>query len=225
MAGQGGFPDAEKALNRFAEAYWPPLYHFIRRDGYNHEDARDLTQGFFAHFLGKQLLRRVTEPSGKFRSFLITCLKHFLSDEREREQALKRGGGATIISLDAFEIEERDTFEPVDHLTPDQIYERRWAQLVVSRAEGRLKKEYATRGKEQLYEALQGGLTGDRIVLPYVEIGSRLNMTESAVKAAARQLRERFFRFIRFEVERTVDERVQTTHEELGHLVSALGNR
>src|SRR5262245_19465431 len=126
---------AQEAMEELCQLYWAPLYHFIRREGYQRHDAEDLTQALYHHFQEKHLLHRVQDRRGKFRSFLLTCLKHFLSDQRDRAAAQKRGGGQRFVSLDAFEAEERDAFEPTNDLTADQLYERRWAKALLDRVE------------------------------------------------------------------------------------------
>jgi RNA polymerase sigma-70 factor (ECF subfamily) len=148
-------PHAEAALERLCRIYWPPLYGYIRRQGYDAEAARDLTQGFLSRFIHKEWLNHLQDRRGRFRSFLLAFLKHFLSDQRDRERAQKRGGGRALISLDQMAEEERAWAEPVDHLTPEQVFERRWAQALMERAVQRLRDEYAERDKTALYEVLK----------------------------------------------------------------------
>src|SRR5688572_17757323 len=168
-AREEGAPGADEALDAFARNYWPPLYLYIRREGYNRHDAEDLTQGFYQHFQEKHLLDRITERNGKFRNYLLTCLKHFLSDERDRAEALKRGGGKNFISLDALEAEERDALEPSDGLTADQIYELRWAQAILTQAQERLREKYAAKERAAIYEALKDSLLGTKTEATYAE--------------------------------------------------------
>lgn len=221
-AREKGTPGAAEALEEVAEAYWPPLYRFIRREGYSRHDAQDLTQGFYQHLLEKNLLEPVTERSGKFRNYLLICLKNFLSDARDRAAALKRGGGKSFISLDALEAEERDAMEPARGLTADEIYERRWAQTILAAAQERLREKYASKGKSDLYEALKAVPQGERTDTTYSEIAVRLGMTEVAVKSAAKQLREQFFKSVRKEVERTVSNSKEID-DEIRYLISVLG--
>src|SRR5262249_28470204 len=122
---------AAEALETLCRTYWPPLYAYIRRDGYGPDDAQRLTQQFFAHLLEKAHLRHLRDQRGKFRSFLLTFLKHFLADERDRARAQKRGGGRTFISLDETSVEEHRFLEAVHQLNPDQLFERRWAQTIL----------------------------------------------------------------------------------------------
>jgi RNA polymerase sigma factor (sigma-70 family) len=215
-------PGAADAMEAFARIYWPPIYRYIRREGYSPHDAQDLTQGFYAHFLEKQLLDRVGERTGKFRNYLLTCLKHFLSDERDRAQALKRLPKGGFISRDAMEAEERDALEPSDSLTPDEIYGRRWARAIRERAQERLRGQYEAKGKATLYEALKGLLLGEKTETSYAEIARGLGTSEQAIKSAAKLLREKFFQILRKEIERTVGSPGEID-EEIRHLIVVLG--
>ena len=212
-------PGAADAMETFARTYWAPIYRYIRREGYNPHDAQDLTQGFYAHFLEKQLLSRVGERTGKFRNYLLTCLKHFLSDERDRAQAQKRLPKGGFISRDAMELEERDAMEPSDHLTPDQIFERRWIQSALERAQEQLRESYEARRKLALYQALKNLPLGEKTEITYAEIAQRLQMTEQAIKNAAISLRGEFFKILRKEIERTVGS-PEEVDEEIRHLIA-----
>jgi RNA polymerase sigma-70 factor (ECF subfamily) len=216
-------PGAAEAIEQFARNYWPPLYRFIRRQGYSRHDAEDLTQGFYSHFLNKRLLDRVTERQGKFRNFLLACLKHFLSDERDRAGALKRGGDRSFISLDALEAEERDAVESADSMTADQIYERRWACELFARAQQRLRKEYHARGRAALYESLRELPFGGEADAGYAEIAARLGMSKSAINSAAHQLRKSYQRILREEIGRTVSRR-EEIDEEIRYLIGLLAS-
>jgi RNA polymerase sigma factor (sigma-70 family) len=214
-------PGAAEAMEHFARNYWRPLYCFIRREGYNRDDAQDLTQGFYGHFLNKRLLERVTERQGKFRNFLLTCLKHFLSDERDRAGALKRGGENCFISLDALEAEEREALGPVDGTTADQIYDRRWARELLGRALQRLRKEYHARGRTALYESLKDLPLGGKADASHAEIATRMGVSESAINSAVFQLRKCYQKILREEVGRTVSRR-EEIDEEIRYLISLL---
>ena len=146
-------PKAAEALEKLCRAYWKPLYTYIRREGYRTEEAQDLTQEFFRKLLEKNQLSHLKHQDGRFRCFLLTLLKNFLSDERDKAGALKRGGGHTFISLDEFTAEDGHPSEPFDSLTPDQVFERRWAQTLMDRAAKRLRDEYAVAGKAELFDA------------------------------------------------------------------------
>lgn len=215
-------PESAVARERLCLTYWSPLYHYIRRNGYSPHDAQDLTQEFLSRFLHREWLEHLHDQRGKFRSFLLTFLKNFLSDERDRARAQKRGGGQQLISLDAYEAEERENFGPVDHLTADQIYERRWAHAVMTQAINQLREGYERDGKLPLFEqlkSLQPGKHGER---SYAEIGAQLGMTEQAIKNAAFAFRRRYSEMLRREIAETVSD-PQELAEEVQHLMRVLG--
>ncbi|HKS36028.1 MAG TPA: sigma-70 family RNA polymerase sigma factor, partial [Verrucomicrobiae bacterium] len=194
--------------------YWFPLYAYIRRQGRNPEEASDLTQAFFERFLEKDYLRQVDRKKGKFRSFLLASLRHFLSDERDRARAAKRGGGRPLISLDQQTAEERYLLEPVDEASPDRIFERRWALTLLDQAQQRLRAECAEAGKIELYEQLTGTGSGVGKGEPtYTALGARWGITEGAVKSAAHRLRQRFHELVRDEVAQTVSDPAELDDE------------
>jgi RNA polymerase sigma-70 factor (ECF subfamily) len=196
-------PEAAAALESLCRAYWYPLYAYVRREGHNPADAQDLTQGFFAGLLARNSLLRVAPEKGKFRSFLLAALRHFLSDQRDRARAVKRGGGAEVLSLDAQEAEERYRLEPVDRLDAERIYERRWAMTLLEQALTRLRDENAAAGKTELFEQLRGFVAGDSDV-SCGEVAVQLGLTESAVKSSLHRLRERYRELVREEIAHTV---------------------
>jgi RNA polymerase sigma-70 factor (ECF subfamily) len=147
------------------------VYAYLRRDGHSPEDAQDLTQEFLSRLVHKDWLAHLQDQRGRFRSFLLTFLKHFLSDQRQRAKRLKRGGGRALVSLDAFEEEDRAKFEPVDGLTADQTYERRWAQAVMAQAAARLREDYAARGKLALFDQLKDLQPGEAGKRSYAKLG------------------------------------------------------
>ena len=204
-ARQKDSPGATSAQEHLCRTYWPPLYNYLRRDGYSLEDAKDLTQEFLTRFLHKEWLNHLQDQRGKFRSFLLTFLKHFLSDERDRANALKRGGGQKLISLDACEAEERDTLGPADGLSADQIYDRRWARAVMDEAARRLREEYAARGRAELFEQLKDLQPGEHGEKGYAKIGAAFGLSEQAVKNAAHRFRRRYAELLRDEIAQTVD--------------------
>jgi RNA polymerase sigma-70 factor (ECF subfamily) len=222
-AAQGDLPAARQALERLCTAYWYPLYAYVRRRGYSPEDAQDLTQGFFERVLEKHYLDQVDQSKGRFRAFLLATLKHFLSDQSDRRQAAKRGGGRTILSLDAQAGEERYQFEPVDGFSPDKLYERRWAFTVLGEARGRLRAEFAAAGRLRLYEHLDAFESGEETGLTFSEIGRQLALSEVAVKAAASRLRRRYAQLVREEIAHTVAS-VAEIDEEIRHLVTVVSN-
>jgi RNA polymerase sigma-70 factor (ECF subfamily) len=221
-ARDGPSTESRRALAALCEAYWYPLYAYVRLQGYDAEEAKDLTQGYFARLLEKDYLNEVEPASGRFRTFLITTLKHFLVNEAERARALKRGGGVHEISLDAQDAEGRYRYEPVDRLTPDDVFERRWALTVLERALGRLRKEFADAGKEAQFERLKAYLTGVEPRVPYRQVAAELDSTEGAVKAAVRRLRQRFGKQLWEEIAETVA-RPEEVDDEVRHLLSVIG--
>lgn len=210
-----------ESLEALCEAYWYPLYACIRARGCPPGDAQDLTQGFFAQLLEKDFLDRVSPEEGRFRSFLLASLKHFLSHEYEREHALKRGGGRRPISLDSEEAESRFQREPADRLTPEQIFERRWALTVLDRALDRLRREFAERGERERFDRLEQFLTGGRPHPSHKEVAAELGLTESAVKAAVHRLRRQLGRVLRAEVAETLASQ-REVDDEVRHLLATV---
>jgi RNA polymerase sigma factor (sigma-70 family) len=213
--------DGAQAVEALCRTYWPPLYAFVRREGYSPEDAQDLTQEFLSRFLHRGWLDHLQDQRGKFRSFLLTFLKHFLSDERGRAKALKRGGGHPLISLDACEAEERDALGPVDGLSADQIYDRRWARAVMEEAARRLQEEYAADGKAALFEQLKDIQPGEHGEASYAEIGARLGLAEGTIASAVHRLRKRHRAIVREEIAHTVA-RPEEIEEEIRNLLAVL---
>jgi RNA polymerase sigma-70 factor (ECF subfamily) len=214
--------DAQAALAKLCETYWYPLYAYLRRQGSDPHVARDLTQGFFARLLEKGFLDAVDPSRGRFRSFLLACLKHFLSNERDRERAVKRGGGKGAVSIDAAGAEERYALEPVDQLTPERLFERRWAMTLLEQTLDALQGEHQQRGKGELFEALKVHLLGDPDAAGYAAIGVRLDMTEAAVKKTVQRLRGRYRELLREQIAQTVATPAEVD-EEIRALFNALG--
>src|SRR2546422_337513 len=161
-AGDTASPRVAEALEQLCRTYWYPLYAYTRRRGYGPTEAQDLTQGFFARLLARNDLARVHPQKGRFRSFLLASPQHFLADEWDKASAEKRGGQATILSLDETTAEQRYQQEPADELTPEKIFDRRWALTVLDRAQASLKAEFASDGKSDLYEVLKILLSGEK---------------------------------------------------------------
>jgi RNA polymerase sigma factor (sigma-70 family) len=222
LARDGDSSAAFAALDRLCHDYWRPVYAYVRRDGYGPPDAQDLTQEFLTRFVHKEWLNHLKDQRGKFRSFLLTFLKHFLSDQRDRAGALKRGGGATLIPLDELQAEEQSALGVMQALTAEQIFERRWAQDVMDRAVAQLRHEYTDDGKAELYAQLKDLQPGERTSSGYVEIGRQLGLTESAVKSAVHRLRQRHRALLRAEIARTVSSEAEID-EEIRYLISVLG--
>jgi RNA polymerase sigma-70 factor (ECF subfamily) len=211
--------EAREALEALCRAYWYPLYVFVRRLGEGPEDARDITQGYFAQLLEKGYLDDYDPERGRFRVFLMASIRNFLSKERERDQALKRGGGTQIVSLDDTDAEGRYSHEPVEPLTPEQVFERRWALTLLERVLERLQAELAAAGREQEFERLRGLLTGEQPKMPYRDVAAELGMSEAAVKTAVHRLRLRFGALLREEIAGTVSSPDQVD-DEVRHLLA-----
>ncbi|MDB6033533.1 MAG: hypothetical protein JWM16_3871 [Verrucomicrobiales bacterium] len=197
-------PEARVALESLCQSYWYPLYAFVRREGYTSHDAQDLTQAFFEQFLEKNFLRDVHRERGKFRSFLLASLKHFLANEWDRKQAQKRGGQAKVFSLDAQTAEERYRLEPSDAMSADKIYERRWALTLLDHSLAKLQREYEAAGKGDEFEQMKIFLSGDRSQFPYAELAPKLGLSEGALKVAVHRLRKRYREILRAEIAGTV---------------------
>jgi DNA-directed RNA polymerase specialized sigma24 family protein len=214
-------PLAAAALEKLCRAYWYPLYIFVRRQGEDEESAKDLTQGFFARLLEKHYLAQVQREKGKFRSFLLAALKHFLADERDKARAQKRGGRQTFVSLDDSTGEERYRLEPVEAMDAEKLFERRWALTLLEQARARLKEEYLESGKSSLYDHLKVFEAGDKSALSYAEAGAALGLTETAVKSAVFRLRQRYRELVREEVANTVAS-PEEVDGEIRHLISVI---
>lgn len=221
-AKDGDPSEAFAALEGLCRSYWRPVYAYIRRDGRQPADAQDLTQEFFRRFIEKGWIEHIQHPRGKFRSFLLTFLKHFLSDERDRAGAQKRGGGQTFISLDELQTEEGHVFEPADSLTADQVFERRWAQTLMERAVARLRQEYVDEGKGELFQQLKDLQPGERGERSYAELGGPLGLSEGAVKSAMHRLRLRHRDILRSEIASTLGG-LEEVDEEIRYLIQVLG--
>lgn len=219
-----GDPDASLARKSVAElcgAYWYPLYAYIRRRGYDPEQARDLTQDFFARVLEKGLLAEADPARGRFRSFLRTVCAHFLANRRDREQARKRGGGRTMVSIDPIDAEGRYALELADGLTPERIFDRSWALTLLGRVVDRLGREYDEAGKAATFKALRGLLAGDPDAPSYADVAARLGSTEGAARVAAHRLRRRYGELLRGEIASTVVEPAEI-EDEIRDLFAAL---
>ena len=222
-AGQSATPQSAEALETLCRTYWYPLYAFIRRRGNGVHDAQDLTQAFFAFILQRDALKTVSPQKGKFRSFLLASLQHFLADERDRASALKRGGGQLILSLDSVEAETRYALEPVDTLTPEKIFERRWAMALLDQAAGRLEAEYVKAGKGELYQQLKQFNSIEQTAKSYGEVAAELGLPENSLKSLVHRLRQRYRELLREEIAQTVASPGEVD-EEIGHLLAVTSN-
>jgi RNA polymerase sigma-70 factor (ECF subfamily) len=220
-AGRSDTTRARAALEQLCRNYWHPLYAYVRGAGYSREEAEDLTQEFFARLLAQNSVARADPARGRFRSFLLASLKHFLVNEWGKARARKRGGGAQLLPLE-FDTAETRCAQPVaPGDTPDRAYDRQWALALLDVVLGRLRREYRDAGREESYLGLKDTLGGGRSEIPYRELGARLGLSEGAVKVAAHRLRQRYRELLREEIANTVvgPEEVE---EELKHLFASL---
>lgn len=222
-AGASEQADAGAALDVLCRAYWAPLYEYARRRGYSSDHAADMTQGFFAVMLEKHYLKTADQNRGRFRTFLLTAFQRFLCNELDRERAVKRGGSHSILSLDTLQSESYLSLHPVDTITPEQTYERRWAMTLLARVLNLLEQEMAKRNRSELFELCRECLTGeDNLTL--ASIAKSLDMTESAVKVAIHRMRQRYRELLIQEVSHTLSDESDLT-DEIQHLLRVLQQR
>lgn len=222
-AGRSDTTRARDALAKLCRTYWYPLYAYVRRRGYSAPDAQDLTQEFFARLLAGNWLARADRERGRFRSFLLGTLKHFLAKEWRKEQAKKRGGDVNIVPLQLDTAETRFGEEPADNATPDQRFERRWALTLLDEVLNRLGAEFERDGKKELFTNLKPCLVGERSAQPYAKLAKQLGMTESAIKVTVHRMRRRYRDLLREEVAQTVATQ-EEIEAEMRHLIHVLAN-
>jgi RNA polymerase sigma factor (sigma-70 family) len=222
-AGKRDHAMAELSLEKLCRVYWLPLYTYIRRQGESPHDAQDLTQEFFARLLEKDFLGSVDQTKGRFRSFLLASLKHFLSNQRDRARAQKRGGRQTILSLDFSDAETSIGFQPADEQTPEKAFEKRWALTLLEQSLARLRKEYIDRGRQEIFEQLKTTLTEGRGGVAYAELSARLGISEASVKMAVHRLRQRYRAVLRAEIAETVAQ-ASEVEDELREVFRALSH-
>ena len=223
LSAQSNAPGSQAALAALCRLYWYPLYAFVRRRGYNPEDAQDLTQGFFLHVLDHKALSQVDPLKGKFRSFLLASIQNYLSKQVDRARCLKRGGKTEFVPLDAKNAEDRYQLEVADHLTAEKIFDARWALTLLDQAMSLLSEEHAGRGKTATLEALKPFLRPiDSEAMPsYEQVAGQLGIGVGAVKMLIHRLRKRCTTLLRAEVARTVSDPGEID-EELRALCDAL---
>lgn len=221
MAAARDTAGAQPALAELCERYWMPLYAYARRDGHSVEESQDLTQAFFTRFLEKEHVRTADPARGKFRSFLLASFKHFISNERDRDRALKRGGGQQMLSLEFENAEASYRLEPAETLTPDALFERRWALELIDRVTRQLAAERARAGGEEIFKHLQAFLIGDRDEGKYAAMAQRLGTTEGALRVTVHRLRRRFRDLLRAEISATVSDDSEIDGE-IRHLIDAV---
>jgi DNA-directed RNA polymerase specialized sigma24 family protein len=225
-AGEKDSVPAREALAKLCSTYWYPLYAFIRRQGSSPHEAEDLTQQFFYQFLERHALGSVRPTAGKFRSFLLACLKNFLANERARAQAQRRGGGRLIVSLDAADAETRYSLEPVDLQVPDAVFDRRWAFAVLEGTMKELEGEYAASKNKDIFDQLKGSLPGSQGGYDSVsreEFAAKRGVSVGAIDVAVHRLRQRFGALLREQVAHTVSSEAEV-EEEIRYLISVIGS-
>jgi RNA polymerase sigma factor (sigma-70 family) len=223
-AGRNDTTRAHEALSHLCETYWYPLYAYARGRGASPHDSQDLTQEFFSRLLEGNWLAQADRERGRFRSFLLSAMKHFLANEWNKAHAQKRGGRQPILSLNDDSAEERYRLEPVEEMTPETLFERRWALTLLNDVLARLEQEYARAGKREWLEALRPALSVDRDKLRYGEIATKLGIAEPAARVAVHRLRQRYRRLIQTEVAGTVAA-PEDVEEEMRHLFQVLSGR
>ena len=221
LAVRGQSEEAQEALEKLCRIYWYPLYAFVRRQGHSPGDAEDLIQGFFARLLQRRDLETVQRERGRFRSYLLVSLKHFVLNEQLRARAEKRGGRHSFISLDEVEAEKKFGQEPVDKSTPERIFERRWAMALLDKVLERLRNEYEATDRLSLFESLRGFLSDEPAEQSQAQIGAKLGLSTGAVKQAVRRMRQRYRELLREEVANTVATAADID-DEVRHLVAVL---
>ena len=214
---------SQAALSTLCETYWRPLYSYMRHKGYSIEDAEDLTQEFFARFLEYDYLKNVEPSKGRFRSFLLASLNHFLANERAKSKTQKRGGHHTRIQLDFSDAEQRYALGPSQTLAPEALFDAEWARTVIETAFNLLESEFAASGKAHIFSRLKSCLSGAKMDLPYRDLSEQLNMSEGATKVAVHRMRKRYGTLLRNEIMKTV-EKPEDVEEELKYLIEIVGS-
>ena len=218
---RSGRAAANRALSELCQIYWAPLYAYLRRTGSSPIDAEDLVQGFIADLLSRDDLQRANPARGRFRSFLLASLKHFVANQRDRAQAQKRGGGQTVLALEAATAERRLQHEPMHAETAEKAFDRQWALTLLDRVRNQLRDDYTTSGKGELIAALEVYLTGEAVAPSYAATAERLRMSEAAIKMAVHRLRQRFGERLREEIAHTLAS-ADEVEEEIRRLLAAL---
>ena len=218
-AAKGEGANSRRALGNLCEAYWYPVYAFVRRQGFAAEEARDLTQGYFTRLIERGGLRNVRPERGRFRSFLLASVRHYLLNEIDRERARKRAPEKPLLALEAESAEDRYLAEPADDMTPETVFEHKWAATVFERTLERLRAECVGDEKTRRFVAFRPLLIGDEPAPSYRELAEWLDMSEEAVKVAIHRLRQRHGELLREEIARTVGDPAEVD-DELRHLLS-----
>jgi DNA-directed RNA polymerase specialized sigma24 family protein len=196
--------ESEAALEKMCTLYWRPVYVFVRRSSPDEHVAKDLTQGFFERFLQKEYFRDADKNRGRFRSFLLTCVKHYLSNERDKQRAQRRGGGAVPLSIDQLVLESGVEPESDSNLNPDRSYERQWAHTLLATVKSKLREEFTKADRLEVFDVLQVYLSGGKGEAPYLAVGQQLDMSVAAVKKNVERMRRQFGQILRDEIGETV---------------------
>ena len=220
-AGRVNSPEASQALEHLCAAYWYPLYAYVRRKGHSPDDGQDLVQDFFARLLERNYFRLADRNRGRFRTFLLTSLQHFLTNEWKKANRVKRGGNHQILSMDEETAEVRFAGELAIQQPPDSLYDRGWAAILIERALAALRAEFEQSGKQELFERLKPFVWGEKSTLSYSVMAEQLKTTEGAIKVAIHRLRQRFGELLRCEIAQTVATPAEV-EEELRYLFSAI---
>lgn len=213
LAAERGTSDAEAAIAQLCAGYWQPVYGFLRRSGESVHAAQDLTQEFFCRLLAKNYLQAADPQRGRFRSFLLAAVKHFLANERKAARTQKRGGGQQLLSLDFQKAETAYQSEPADQRTPEQLFEQQWAVLLLERVLQRLEEQNSTPEKRAAWPLYRSALIPGSDALSHAEIASKLRTTEAAVKMTVHRLRKRYRELLRDEIAQTVAEPAEIEQE------------
>jgi len=221
LTAQEESPAAHEALGNLCRTYWRPIFVFLRRQGISQEEAEDITQGFFASLLEHRNLNAVRKEQGRLRSYLLGALKYFLANERRRGMAIKRGKGQRLIPLEELRADERAEMEPTDPVTPELIYERRWASTVLERVLNLLKDEYRRAGNAPWFDSLKELLPGDPAAPSQKDIAAQLGMTENEVRQAFYRFRQHYQSLLREEIAHTVAT-PGDIEDELRHLIAVV---
>jgi len=220
-AGADNLARAREALEQLCAAYWYPLYCFLRRRGHQPADAEDLVQGFIAHLLEGRFFQAADPDKGRFRSYLLASLKHFVADAAAWSGRQKRGDGRPLLSLDVMQAERRYAQEPIDPGNPEQFYERRWALTLLENVLRRLETEATESGRADLFCQVKSVLLGDRGEVTYAELAPQLGLSEAALTVTVYRLRRRYRELVREEIAQTVSRPVEID-EEMRHLFRVL---
>jgi RNA polymerase sigma-70 factor (ECF subfamily) len=215
--------DSREALAALCQKYWHPVYAFVRRRGYDREQSQDLTQGFFAVLIEKNYLLDTDRQRGKFRSFLLAAVKHFLANEWDRANALKRGGGLVAVSIDTVEAEAWQESAVVEHVTPETLFERRWALSLLENVMVRLRSEFVNEGRAEEFEKLSAFLNRDSETTGYETVAEEMGVSAGALRMSVHRIRRKYRRLLRAELAETMPSPdPDQIDDELRHIMSVL---